>query len=202
MYEKDNNEPRVAAPIICSIPIEGINPSFDPNRALPRRVLFLNEDRNKHVSVAFYPAQRYTAHVEFGTANAAPLILSEQRFTTLTEHLPGLIMALCADDYYNTGVHDNFWIVTGGSYKTAWMHLGLSKRNKQFVFKLSELRYLNSIMHIVTNQLARYSGAMMDVITYSISAMASSEYIDPQPYYNKQIQYPQLYEELKALTLI
>jgi len=39
-------------------------------------------------------------------------------------------------------------------------------------------------------------------MTYSIAAMASSEFIDPQPYYNKQIEYPQLYEELKALTLI
>ena len=56
-------------------------------------------------------------------------------------------------------------------------------------------------MHIVTNQLARYSGAMVDVMTYSISALASSEYIEPQPYYSKQIQYPQLYEELKAVTL-
>jgi len=72
---------------------------------------------NKYVSVPFYPAQGYTAHVEFGTAKAAPLIPSEQHFTTLTEHLPRLIMALCADDYYNTGVHDNFWIVTGGPYK-------------------------------------------------------------------------------------
>jgi len=51
MYEEDNNEPTVAAPTICSIPIEGINPTFDPNRALLRRVIFLNEDRNKYVSV-------------------------------------------------------------------------------------------------------------------------------------------------------
>jgi hypothetical protein len=57
-------------------------------------------------------------------------------------------------------------------------------------------------MHIVTNQLARYSGAMMDVMTYSIFATAPSEYIEPQPHYSKQIQYPQLYEELKAITLI
>jgi len=57
-------------------------------------------------------------------------------------------------------------------------------------------------MSIVSNQLARYSGAMMYVMTYSLSAMASSEFIDPQPHYSKQIQYPQLYEELKAVTLI
>jgi hypothetical protein len=43
---------------------------------------------------------------------------------------------------------------------------------------------------------------MVDVMNYSLSAMASSEYIEPQPHYSKQIQYPQLYEELKALILI
>ena len=61
------------------------------------------------------------------------------------------------------------------------MHLGLGKRNKHQVFKLSELQYLNSIMNIVSNQVARYSGAMMDVMTYSIAAMASSEFFDPNP---------------------
>jgi len=147
--------------------------------------------------VALYPAQGYTAHVEFGTAKAAPLSLTEQQFNTLTEHLPGLLGALCADEYFNTGVQNNFWITTGCSYNTAWMHLGLGKRNKTFVFKQHELQYLNSIMYIISNQLARYSGAMMDVMAYSISALLSSEYIDPQPHYSKQIQYPQLYEELK-----
>jgi hypothetical protein len=57
-------------------------------------------------------------------------------------------------------------------------------------------------MNIVSNQLARYSGAMVDVMTYSLLAMASSEFIEPQPQYSKQIQYPQLFEELKSLTLI
>jgi len=42
----------------------------------------------------------------------------------------------------------------------------------------------------------------MDVMTYSLSAMASSEFSDQQPHYSIQIQYPQLYKELKAVTLI
>jgi hypothetical protein len=83
---------------ICSLPLEGISPTLDPNRELFRRVFFLKEDRNKYVSVEFYPEQGYTALVEFGAANAAPLRLTEQQFTTLTEHLPRLIEALCADD--------------------------------------------------------------------------------------------------------
>jgi hypothetical protein len=37
---------------------------------------------------------------------------------------------------------------------------------------------------------------------YSTTVMASSEFIEPQTQYNKQIHYPQLYEELKSLILI
>jgi hypothetical protein len=82
------------------------------------------------------------------------------------------------------------------------MHLGLGKHAKIFVLKPSELQYLNYIMYIVANQLARYSGAMVDVMSYSLSALASSEFVEPQPHYSKEIQYPQFYEELKALILI
>jgi hypothetical protein len=65
---------------------------------------------------------------------------------------------------------------------------------------MHELQYLSSIIHII-NQLERYNEAMMDVMTYSISALTSSGYIEPQPHYSKHIQYPQLYEELKAFIL-
>jgi len=69
LYEEEINEPiGAAAPNICSHPIEEISPALDPNRALLRRVFFLNDDHNKYVSVAFYPAQGYTALVEYGTA--------------------------------------------------------------------------------------------------------------------------------------
>jgi hypothetical protein len=54
----------------------------------------------------------------------------------------------------------------------------------------------------VANQVGRYSEAMVDVMNYSTAVMASSEFIEPQPHYSKQIQYTQLYEELKAIILI
>jgi hypothetical protein len=60
----------------------------------------------------------YTALVEFGAAKAAPLRLTDKHFTTLLEHLPRLIEALYADDYYTSGVHDSFCITTRDSYKT------------------------------------------------------------------------------------
>jgi hypothetical protein len=48
----------------------------------------------------------------------------------------------------------------------------------------------------------RYSGAAADIANYSTSAVASSEFIEPHLHYNKQIQYPQMYEELKAMILV
>jgi hypothetical protein len=108
---------------ICSLPVEGISAAFDPNQALIRRVFFLNEDR-KYVSVAFYPTQCYAAHVEFRTAKAAPTRLTEQQFTVLAEHLPRLWCPMCQR---TSGNHDAFWM-TEGSFRTAWMYLGLGKQ--------------------------------------------------------------------------
>jgi len=42
------------------------NPAFDPQRMLLRRLLFLNTNKTKYVSVGFYPARDYLPLVEFG----------------------------------------------------------------------------------------------------------------------------------------
>jgi hypothetical protein len=68
-------------------------------------------------------------------------------------------------------------------------------------FKLPELRYLNNILPLIQNQLATYYGAMRDVMTYAISALASSDYTEPQTTLNKNILYPHLFEELKNILL-
>jgi len=81
---------------------------------------------------------------------------------------------------------------------TALMYLG---RSTHITFKLADPRYLNTNMHIVRNQLASYNSALTDVMTYAISALASTNYIEPQPTYSKNILYTQLYEELKTLLL-
>jgi hypothetical protein len=52
------------------------------------------------------------------------------------------------------------------------------------------------------NQVARYSEAAADVANYSTTVMASNEFTEPQPHYNMQIQYSQLYEELKTMILV
>jgi len=152
--------------------------------------------------VAFYPTQGYASHVECGAAKATPIRLTKQEVTALAEHLPRLCDALCANIHYTLGVHDGFKINTTGIYRIARMNLGLGKHGKHFAFKLQDLRYLDNIMYIIVNQLKRYNNAQSDVMTYAMSAMASKDYIEPLPTYSKNILYPQLYEELKNLTLM
>jgi hypothetical protein len=106
------------------------------------------------------------------------------------EHLPVLIHALYVNDYYSTSVNDSFRITTEGSYKTARMYLGLGKQSKSLALKLSELQNLNSIVCIVANQLTRYSGAVVEVMNYSTSTLAYSEFIETQPHYSKHDSVP------------
>jgi hypothetical protein len=120
----------------------------------------------------------------------------------VTEHIPALIQAICADEYYVSDVGDNFKVVIGSSYQTAKFLLGLGKNRKEVVIKLNKLIYLNNILYLLVNQVDRYSEAEVDVANYSTTVMASNEFIEPQPHYNKQIQYFQFYEELKTMILI
>jgi hypothetical protein len=71
-------------------------------------------------------------------------------------------------------------------------NLSLFKNKKEVVLKLQELLHLNNILYLVANELGRYSGAIVDVMNYSAAAMASSEFIENQPHYSKQIKYIQL----------
>jgi hypothetical protein len=105
--------------IDCLIPIlEGIIPAFDTNRALLRRVFFLNKNKNPFVSIAFYPSMGYVPMVKFGGSKSAPIRLSEQQLAVLVELLPRLCDALCANEHYTLGIHDGFWIITT-NYKAA-----------------------------------------------------------------------------------
>jgi len=120
--------------------------------------------------------------------------MEEQQVTALAEHLAPLCQAVCANTYCSSGVHDGFWIITGGCYFTAWVYLG---QRTPITFKLADLRYVNAIMHIIRNLLALCNSALTDVMTYAISALASTDYIERLPTYCKIVPYTRLYEVLK-----
>jgi hypothetical protein len=166
---------------------------------LLRGVFFLNENKIRYVSIAFYPAMVYVPMVEFGGSKTAPIRLSEQQLSVLVDHLPRLCDALCANEHYTSGIRDDGFSIITTSFRNARMCLD---RHTNITYKLQDLRYLNYIMPIVVGQLVRYTSAMIDVMTYALSAMASVDYIEPLPSYSKNILYPQLFGELKASTLM
>jgi len=68
-----------------------VNPAFDPQRVLLRRLLFINGENNKYGSVGFYPARDYQPLVEFGTirrCGSKSIILTDEQVFTLAECLP------------------------------------------------------------------------------------------------------------------
>jgi hypothetical protein len=71
-----------------------VDPSAVLTCVLLRRVFFLNVEKSRYVSVGFYPAHDYLLFVEFGGSGFQPITLTEQRVTTLTEHLPKLFKAM------------------------------------------------------------------------------------------------------------
>ena len=76
------------------------NPALDPKRVLLRRLFFINENRNKYVSVGFYPIRDCLPLVEFGVVrrDGGPktLILSDEQVDAMAEDLPMLCDVICS----------------------------------------------------------------------------------------------------------
>jgi hypothetical protein len=49
-----------------------------PQRVLLRRVFFINDNKTKYVSVAYYPYRNYEPLAAFGGANKTPITLTDQ----------------------------------------------------------------------------------------------------------------------------
>jgi len=127
-----------------------------------------------------------------------PILLTDHHVTTLAEHLPAQVDALWRDEFYNVRDGD-FTMHFTTPYKTAILILG-EKKNRMSVFlKLPELRYLAYIFPIVRNQLIIYTEAMADVMTYVLTTVNSSTFVEPSPTANRNILYYQLFVEVKTL---
>jgi len=83
-------------------------------------------------------------------------------------------------------------------YKKAILTLGEKKNRKSVFLKLQELRYLTYIFPIVQIQLAKYTEAMADVMTYILSTI-NSTFVTPPPSANWNILCYQLFQEIKTL---
>ena len=172
----------------CNFLIEAVSPEFDPNRVLLQRVFFINEEKTRYVSIGFYPARNYQPLVEFGGSKIKPVLLAEQYVATMADCLPRICQSMCDNEQY--GRSDGpFRLNTTGSYRVARLYM-----DKHYVaLKFQELRYLQNMFHIVQTQLTSYIAALPDVMTYVISALSSTTYVEPAANASNVILYPRLF---------
>jgi len=74
------------------------NPAFELRSVLLRRLFYINEEKNKYVSVGFYPARDYQSLVEFGAirrGGSKSLILADEQVDTLPGCLPAIHDFMC-----------------------------------------------------------------------------------------------------------
>jgi len=73
-------------------------PAFDHKRVLIWRMLFINENKTKYVSIIFYPARDYQPLVEFGAirrGGSNSLILTDEKVATLVGCLLAISDSMC-----------------------------------------------------------------------------------------------------------
>ena len=94
--ESSSDSKRVKAPELdIYLNTDCVNPLFDPNRVLLRRVFFIDPEKTKYIFVGFYPSRNYQPLVENGSPKSNPIIRMDLHVKTLAEHLTAQCEALC-----------------------------------------------------------------------------------------------------------
>jgi len=118
-------EPKRKAPELdmCSnFFVEVVNPAFDPNRVLLRRVFFINEEKTRYVSVGYYPTRKYQPLVEFGGSKIKPVIIDPQHVETMVACLPRICEAMCDNGQFSWS-DGAFRLNTVGSSRVARLYV-------------------------------------------------------------------------------
>ncbi len=161
-------------------------------RVLVRRFYFLNEGRSGYFSVGFYPSDNYQVLAEFGSPQIAPITLTGHHARTLVEALPALCDAMQCGELY-TRKDGAFRIRASKTHNCARLYHG-----RQCVsFKLADLRYMSTMLHMVKTQQSQYILAKADVMSYAYGVLGSLTFAEPQRSGACPIQYDQLFAELK-----
>jgi hypothetical protein len=115
---------------------------------------------------------------------------------TLWNHLQRVCDALCLNEKY-TCKDDLFGLQMSAPYGVAKMYLG-----KHFItFKLNELRYVITLLPFLIDQQNKYILAQNDVVQYTVTALGSTQFVDPPPMASNLILFDQLFDELKTVLI-
>jgi hypothetical protein len=112
----------------------------------------------------------------------------------MADNLARLCDALCDGEQYSCK-DGAFRMTTTGNYRVARMYLD----KQSFPLKFQELQYLLNMFHVIQNQLTLYTVGVPDVLSYSIHALSSTTYVEPGLNANINVNYSQLFEELKTI---
>jgi len=159
-------------------------------------MFFVNEDKNKYVSVAFYPARDQQPLVEFGAirrGGSKSLILTDEKVATLADCLPAIRDSMCVGgDRVIKCESGSFRLHTPRRNGSARLFVG----TEYISLSQPDMDYLVRVFHIIQQQLRDYIIALPDVLSYMTSSLTSTSYIESAPNASKNIDYPHLYEEL------
>ena len=131
-------------------------------RVLLRCVYFLNEEKTRYVSVGCYPSENYQVSMEFGGPRIVPIQLAEQHVRTLLDALPALCAAMqCGDLYTRNDVA--FRIRSGRAHTCASLYHG----KRSVSFRIADLRYMVTMLHVVEALQSQYVLAQADVMSFA-----------------------------------
>jgi len=151
------------------------NPAFDPKRVLLRRMIFINEEKTKYVSVGYYPARDYQPLVEFGAirrGGSKSLILTDEQVAALADCLPDIRDSMCIGR--NRVVikceSANIRLHTPKKHGSARLFVG----TEYISLTQPDMDYLMRVFPILQQQLRDYIITLPDVLSYVTSSLAST----------------------------
>ena len=119
------------------------------DRALLRRLYFLNSDRSKYVCLGFYPNRCYRAFFVVGWVRKAPVVLPPSLFLSLAFHLSKLCDHLVKGEQFKC--NQMSFRMQNVAENSANIVLDLTS----ITLRLHELQYLVLNLTTLSNQVAR-----------------------------------------------
>jgi hypothetical protein len=143
------------------------------------------------------PCQGLRSPTQIRCCKQTPILLKQSQVPTLAVHLPVLCVETCNGRHYSCeSVDAEFTLSTTKTYRTARLKYG----DKYIVYRLHDLQNLLGILCLAHEQQKGFLEALPDILDYANIAPTSSDCgtaINGQ----KNIQYKQLYEELKSISI-
>jgi hypothetical protein len=106
---------------------EWISPVLDTRKIVMRRLIFINQNNTKHVSVGFHASSAYLPLTEFGGSKITSILLSHDYLNLFASHLHDLHQAMCENKPYTLKSDDKAFTVLVIGKKNHLARMSLNK---------------------------------------------------------------------------